>query len=51
MDTRDACCAIEVESADLVVLPIENSNGGSVNEIYDLFVEFENYIVESRLLK
>lgn len=42
---RDACCAIEEGSADFAVLPIENSTAGIVNEIYDLLVEFENYIV------
>ena len=27
------------------MLPIENSTAGAVNEVYDLLVEFENYIV------
>ena len=30
---------------DYAVLPIENSTAGAVNEVYDLLVEFENYIV------
>ena len=30
---------------DFAVLPIENSTAGIVNEIYDLLVEFENFIV------
>ena len=42
---RDAMEAIEEGSADYAVLPIENSSAGSVTEMYDLLVEFENYIV------
>ena len=42
---RDAMEAIEEGSADFAVLPIENSSAGAVNEVYDLLVEFENYIV------
>lgn len=42
---RDAMIAIEEGSADYAVLPIENSTAGSVTQVYDLLVEFENYIV------
>ena len=42
---RDAMEAIEEGSADFAVLPIENSSAGAVNEVYDLLMEFENYIV------
>lgn len=42
---RDAVDAIEEGAADFAVLPIENSSAGAVNEVYDLLVEFENYIV------
>lgn len=42
---RDAMEAIEEGSADFAVLPIENSSAGVVSEVYDLLVEFENYIV------
>lgn len=42
---RDAMEAIEEGSADFAVLPIENSSAGVVNDVYDLLVEFENYIV------
>ena len=42
---RDAMEAIEEGSADFAVLPIENSSAGAVSEVYDLLVEFENYIV------
>ncbi|MCM1088439.1 MAG: prephenate dehydratase, partial [Muribaculaceae bacterium] len=48
---RDAMCAIEEGSADFAVLPIENSTAGIVNEIYDLLVEFENYIVGEQVIK
>lgn len=47
----DAMCAIEEGSADFAVLPIENSTAGIVNEIYDLLVEFENYIVGEQVIK
>lgn len=48
---RDAMCAIEEGSADYAVLPIENSTAGIVNEIYDLLVEFENYIVGEQVIR
>ena len=48
---RDAMCAIEEGSADFAVLPIENSTAGIVSEIYDLLVEFENYIVGEQIIK
>ena len=48
---RDAMLAIDEGSADFAVLPIENSTAGSVNEIYDLLDEFENYIVGEKVIK
>lgn len=42
---RDAMEAIEEGTADYAVLPIENSSAGAVDQVYDLLVEFENYIV------
>lgn len=42
---REAMEAIEDGAADFAVLPIENSTAGAVDEMYDLLVEFENYIV------
>lgn len=48
---RDAMCAIEEGRADYAVLPIENSTAGIVNEIYDLLVEFENYIVGEQIIR
>lgn len=48
---RQAMCALEEGSADYAVLPIENSTAGIVSEIYDLLVEFENYIVGEQIIK
>ncbi len=48
---RDAMSALDEGSADFAVLPIENSTAGIVNEIYDLLVEFENYIVGEQIIK
>lgn len=47
---RDAMEAIEEGSADYAVLPIENSSAGAVVQVYDLLVEFENYIVGETVL-
>ena len=47
---RDAMEAIEEGSADFAVLPIENSTAGAVDEVFDLLVEFENYIVDELVL-
>ena len=43
--------AIDEGSADFAVLPIENSSAGIVSEIYDLLVEFENYIVGEQIIR
>ena len=48
---RDAMVAIDEGRADFAVLPIENSTAGIVNEIYDMLVEFENYIVGEQIVK
>ena len=48
---RDAMEAIEEGMADFPVLPIENSSAGIVSSIYDLLVEFENYIVGEQVMK
>ncbi|MGN1191915.1 MAG: prephenate dehydratase [Dorea sp.] len=47
---REAMEAIEEGAADYAVLPIENSTAGAVNEVYDLLVEFENYIVGETII-
>ena len=48
---KEAMSAIEEGSADFAVLPIENSTAGIVNEIYDLLVEYENYIVGEQIIQ
>ncbi len=48
---RDAMSAIDEGSADFAVLPIENSTAGIVSEIYDLLVEYENYIVGEQIIQ
>ena len=47
---REAMEAIEEGAADYAVLPIENSSAGAVDQVYDLLVEFENYIVGETVL-
>ncbi|MFI3170851.1 MAG: prephenate dehydratase [Eubacteriales bacterium] len=42
---KDAMKSIEEGQADYAVLPIENSSAGPVTQVYDLLVNFENYIV------
>ena len=48
---KDAMEAIAEGSADFAVLPIENSTAGSVSDMYDLLVEFENYIVGEQIIR
>lgn len=48
---RDAMEAIQQGKADYAVLPIENSSAGIVNDIYDLLVQYENYIVAETFVK
>ena len=48
---RDAMSALDEGSADFAVLPIENSTAGTISQIYDLLVEFENYIVGEQIIK
>ena len=47
---KDAMDAIAEGMADYAVLPIENSTAGAVNDIYDLLVEYDNYIVGEQIL-
>ena len=47
---RDTMESIEEGAADYAVLPIENSTAGAVDEMYDLLVEFENYIVGETIM-
>ena len=48
---RNAMEAIAEGKADYAVLPIENSTAGIVCEIYDLLVEFNNYIVGEQIIE
>lgn len=48
---REAMEVIRDGKADYAVLPIENSSAGSVNDVYDLLLEFENCIVAETFVK
>lgn len=48
---KDAMEAVAKNEADYAVLPIENSTAGIVNEVYDLLVEYDNYIVDQTDVK
>lgn len=43
---REAMEAIQNGTADYAVLPIENTTAGIVNDVYDLLVEYDNYIID-----
>jgi chorismate mutase/prephenate dehydratase len=47
---RDAMEAIAEGAADYAVLPLENSTAGIVTDIFDLLVDFENYIVAEQII-
>lgn len=47
----EAMETIKEGKAEYAVLPIENSSAGSVTDIYDLLVEFDNYIVGEQIIK
>lgn len=42
---REAMEEVRDGRAEYAVLPIENSTAGTVNDVYDLLFEFDNYIV------
>lgn len=44
---RDAMKYVRDGKADYAVLPFENSSAGIVTDVYDLSVEFQNYIVDT----
>ncbi len=43
--------AIKEGKADYGVLPIENTSTGGISDIYDLLVEFDNYIIGEHVVK
>lgn len=47
---RDAVEEVKQGKADYAVLPIENSTSGSINEVWDLLMEYDNYVVAEVLL-
>lgn len=47
----DAMQLIAEGGADYAILPIENSSAGSINEVFDLLVRFDNYIVAEQIIK
>ena len=48
---RDAMEEVKEGRADYAVLPIENSTAGIVSQVYDLLVEYDNYIVGETFVK
>ena len=48
---KEAMEAITKGEADYAVLPIENSTAGIVSDIYDLLVEYDNYIVGEQIIR
>ena len=42
---EEAMKEVDENRADYAVLPIENSSAGAVSDIYDLLVQYNNYIV------
>ena len=48
---RDAMEDVKSGKADYAVLPIENSTAGIVSQVYDLLVEYNNYIVAETFVK
>ena len=48
---RDAMEEVRDGKADYAVLPIENSTAGIVSQVYDLLVEYDNYIVAETFVK
>lgn len=48
---RDAMEEVRSGEADYAVLPIENSTAGIVSQVYDLLVEYDNYIAAETFVK
>lgn len=48
---RDVMQAVKDGTAEFGVLPIENSSTGSISDIYDLLLEYENCIIGEHVVK
>ncbi len=48
---KEAMEMVSDGEADFAVLPIENSTAGIVTDIYDLLLQYDNYIVGEQILK
>lgn len=48
---REVMQAVQDKKADYGVLPIENSSTGGITDIYDLLMDFDNYIVGEHVIK
>lgn len=48
---RNAMEAIEEGKAEYAVIPIENSTAGSITEVYDLLMQFDNHIVGEQIVQ
>lgn len=48
---REAMEDVKNGKADYAVLPIENSTSGSISQVYDLLMEYDNYIVGETFVK
>ena len=47
---RNAMEVIDEGKAEYAVIPIENSTAGSITEVYDLLMQFDNHIVGEQIL-
>ncbi len=48
---KDAMEDVKCKRADYAVLPIENSTAGAISQVYDLLIEYDNYIVGETFVK
>ncbi len=48
---RNAMEVIDEGKAEYAVIPIENSTAGSITEVYDLLMQFDNHIVGEQILE
>ena len=48
---KDAMEDVKNGKADYAVLPIENSTAGAISQVYDLLIEYDNYIVGETYVK